>query len=68
MEWIGNCVWFFGMCGGGFGYSGGGGSGEDRGCSFWFLVIASMWWFCILYSFFSVFGKACVGQLFGHWL
>ena len=28
IECIGNCMWFFWMCEGGFGYSGGGGGGR----------------------------------------
>ena len=63
IECIGNCTWFFRMCGGGFGYSGGGGGG---GCVLCLLVLVCIWWFYLLYAFFRVFGMACVGQLFGH--
>ena len=65
MECIGNCMCIFRMCGDGFGYLGGGGSG---GSTSWFLALISMWRFSILYASFRMFGKACVGQLFGHWL
>jgi hypothetical protein len=64
MECIGNCVWFFWMCGGGFGYVG---SVGGRGWLLCLLVFVTMWWFCILYAILRVFGKTCVGQLFGHW-
>ena len=62
MECIGSCMWVFWMCGGDFGCSGGGGGGV---CSVCLLIRMSMWWFCILYAFFRVFGKACIGSYLG---
>ena len=56
-------MWFFCICKGGIGYSGGGGVGGYALCLF---RLVSMWWFCILYMFLSVFGEVCVGQLLGH--